>query len=77
MEVKNYEDEGYMTPTQTADNASPRAVNPSVLTCMNKACIVPLLIATHEILCSNVSAICRLITADACNTTSEQAIKMV
>jgi hypothetical protein len=64
-------------PTQAADNASIPAVNPSELTCMHKACVGPFLIATHEILCSNVRNIRCLITADGCNIGSEQAIKMV
>lgn len=77
VEVKNVEVEGYVVPTQSASHMNIRAVNPSMLTCMHRACIVLFLIATHETLCSNVSTIRCLITADGCSATSEQAIKMV
>jgi hypothetical protein len=73
LEIKSCKFEGCVVPTQAAGNASIPVVNPSKPTCMHKACVGLFLIATHEILCS----IRCLITADGCNITSEQAIKMV
>jgi hypothetical protein len=44
MEVKNCEMEEYVEPTQAASYISIPVVNPSMLTCMHRACIVSFLL---------------------------------